>query len=71
MDDLKLFARNDNELTGLLDTVKKFNDDIGMQFGLDKCAKVTFIKGRNVKAENITLDESTTIKQLEQEGTYT
>jgi len=70
MDDLKLFARNDNELTGLLDTVKKFSDDIGMQFGLDKCAKVTFIKGKIVKAENITLDVSTTIKELEQERTY-
>ena len=70
MDDLKLFARNDNELTGLLDTVKKFSDDIGMQFGLDKCAKVTFIKGKIVKTENITLDVSTTIRELEQEGTY-
>ena len=70
MDDLKLFARNDNELTGLLDTVKKFNHNIGMQFGLDKCAKVTFIKGKIVKAENITLDVSTTIKELEQERIY-
>ena len=38
MDDLKLFARNDNELTVLLATVKNFSDDIGMKFGLDKCA---------------------------------
>ena len=32
MDDLKLFARNDNELTGFLDTVKMVSDEIGMQF---------------------------------------
>ena len=70
MDDLKLFARNDNELTGLLDTMKKFSADIGMQFGLDKCAKVTFMKGKIVKTENITLDVSNTIRELEQEGAY-
>ena len=70
MDDLKLFARNDNELTGLLDTVKKFSDDIGMQVGVDKCVKVTFIKGKIAKTENITLIVSTTIRELDQEGTY-
>ena len=50
--------------------MKKFNDNIGMQFGLDKCAKVTSIKGKIVKTENSALDVSTTIRELEQEGTY-
>ena len=65
MDDLKLFARNDSEFTGLLDIVKKVSDDIGMQFGLDKCVKAMFTKGKIVKTENIILDVSTTIKELE------
>ena len=39
MDDLKLYGKNDKELDGLLRTVKKFSDDIGMEFGLDKCAR--------------------------------
>ena len=43
LEDLKFFARNVNELIGLLDTVKKFSGDIGIQFGLDTCAKVTYI----------------------------
>ena len=68
MGDLKLLARNYNQLTVSLDTVKTFDDDIGMKFGLDKCAKITLIKGKIVKTENITLDVSTTIKELEQEG---
>ena len=46
MDDLKLFAKDDNDLEGLLQTVKKFSDDIGMSFGLDKCAKATFKRGK-------------------------
>ena len=70
MDDLKLFARNDIELTGLLDTVKHFSDDIGMHFGLDKCAKATFTKRKIFKTENIILDVSTTIEELEHEEMY-
>ena len=42
MDDLKLFTKDDNDLEGLLQTVKKICDDTGMSFGLDKCAKATF-----------------------------
>ena len=36
MDDLKLFANDDKDLEGMLQTVMKFSDDIGMTFGLDK-----------------------------------
>ena len=42
MDDLKLFTKDDDDLEGLLQTVKKFRDDIGMTFGLDKCSKSSF-----------------------------
>ena len=42
VDDLKLYTKNDKELEGLLSRVKQFSDDIGMKFGLDKCAKTTF-----------------------------
>ena len=30
MDDLKLFTKDDNDLEGSLQTVKKFSDEIGM-----------------------------------------
>ena len=39
MNDLKSYGKNDKELDGLLCTVKKFSDDIGMEFCLDKCVK--------------------------------
>ena len=42
MDDLKLFAMNDQQLRRLLNIEKQFSDDIRMEFGLDKCAKATF-----------------------------
>ena len=42
MDDLKTYSKDDNQQTGLLTVVKKFSDDIRMEFGLEKCAKATF-----------------------------
>ncbi|XP_070406164.1 uncharacterized protein [Nothobranchius furzeri] len=36
MDDLKTYAKNDNQQEGLLQIVKLFSDDICMQFGLDE-----------------------------------
>ena len=65
MDDLKTFAKNDNEQTGILNTVKKFSDEINMDFGLEKCAKATFIKGKLTTWQNVQIDINTTIKDLE------
>ena len=36
MDDLKMYAKNSNQQNGLLSIVKKFSDDIKMEFGLEK-----------------------------------
>ena len=70
MVDLKLYASNGNELEGLIKTVKVFSDNIGMQFGLEKCAKASFKGGKLVKTSNIIIDNKTIIKKLEQEKSY-
>jgi hypothetical protein len=70
MDDLKTFAKHDNQQEGLLQTVKVFSDDICMQFGLDKCAKATFKKGNLTSTSDIQPDQDTTKKELNQEDTY-
>ena len=62
MDDLKLFAKNDQQLQGLLKIVNQFSDDLRMEFGLDKCAKATCFRGKLLKAKNITLDTAAVIK---------
>ena len=41
-----------------------------MQFGLAKCAKATFYRGKLTQTTDITVDTNTTIKELEQEGAY-
>ena len=68
MDDLKLYAKNDKEL-GLLSTVKQFCDDIGMEFGLNKCAKATFIKIKLTCTTAVESDIDTAICKLDQDKT--
>ena len=69
MDNLKLFTKNDQDLEGLLNTVKEFSNDIGMEFGLDKCAKAPFIRGKLQKTSSINLDIDTAIRDLDPEET--
>ena len=63
MDDLKLYGKNDKGLDRLLCTVKKFSDDVGMKFGLDKFANATFIRGRLTSTSEIKLNEDTSIRK--------
>ena len=43
MDDLKLYAKSERELDSIIQAVRIVSDNIGMVFGLDKCA-VLFLK---------------------------
>ena len=47
--DLKLFAKYDQQLQGLLNIVKSFSYNIQMEFGQDKCAKATFFREKLLK----------------------
>ena len=70
MDDLKTYAKSDSQQTGLLNIVKTFSNNIKMEFGLDKCAKATFKRGKLTETSNLQLDIDTCIKELDQEDTY-
>ena len=70
MDDLKAYAMNDEQLAKLPDILKTFSDNIKMEFGLDKCAKATFIGGKLTKTSEIILNNDTAIKDLDQNGRY-
>ena len=37
MDSMKLFTKNKKELRTLLQAVRIYNQDIGMEFGFEKC----------------------------------
>ena len=70
MDDLKLFASSMKEITELTTTVDKFSQDIGMEFGLNKCAVMEVKKGQMVDSSGIELPDGRKIPGLETEGSY-
>ena len=70
MDDLKLYANSDANLSKLVQVVHKFSNDICMDFGLDKCAKCTLKKGIKTASENLELDNGTFIENLSEEASY-
>ena len=57
MDDLKLFAKNEKDIDSLVQTVRIFSDDIGMKFGLEKCAAMTLKRGKRVHSDGIALPD--------------
>ena len=46
MNDLKLYSRSEKGLDSLVQTVHVFNEDIGMEFGIEKCAMLVMEKGK-------------------------
>ena len=46
MDDIKLFAKNEKELETLIHTVRIYSRDIGMEFGIEKCAMLVMKSGK-------------------------
>lgn len=70
MYDPKLYTKNDDELEGLLKTVKKFSDEIGMEFGFNKCAKVSFKREKLVSISLVELNVDTVIKEIKHEQVY-
>ena len=50
--------------------MKNVSDDIKMEFGLDKCAKASFKRGKKVSDEEIPLNDNQVIQDLDQAETY-
>ena len=62
MDDLKLYGKSDKKSEGLLCIVKKFSDDIDMEFSLDKRKIATFIRERLTSTTEIKINQDNSIR---------
>lgn len=51
-------------------TVKKFSDEIGMKFGLNKCVKVSFKREKLVPISLVELNVDTVVKEMKHEQIY-
>ena len=50
MDDLKLFAKNEDEINNLVNTVRIFSEDMRTEFGLPNCGVLIMKRGKVVKS---------------------
>ena len=55
MDDIKLFAKNEKELEALMHTVRIYSQDIGMEFGIEKCAMLVMKIGKRHMTDEMEL----------------
>ena len=70
MDDIKLFAKNENELETLLHTFRIYSQDIGMEFGIEKCALLVMKSGKQHLTDGIELPNQDKIKTLAENETF-
>ena len=66
MDDLKLYSYNEQELDSLLQTIRIFSKDIGLEFGIEKCAILVIEKEKIAKSVGIELPDGKVIKSLQE-----
>ena len=70
MDDIKLYARNQKGFESFVQTVRIFSDDIGMEFGIDKCATLILKRRKNTKFDGISLPDGRWMKGIIEGASY-
>ena len=55
MDDIKLFGKSEKELKTLIQSVRIYSNDVGMQFGIEKCAMLIMKSGKRQMTEGTEL----------------
>ena len=70
MDDPKLYSKSEKALDSLFQTVTIFSEDIGFQFGINKCPLLVMRNGKTLKSDGIQLSNDKVIKSLEEGESY-
>ena len=70
MDGIKLFAKNEKELETLIHAVRIYSHDIGMEFGIEKCANIVTKSGKRHLTNGMELSNQDKIKTLAENETY-
>ena len=68
MDDLKLYARNQEELESLVEIIHIYSKDVGMELRLDKCKMLALRKGVKIRSVGIELPDGEVIKEWDGKG---
>ena len=70
MDDIKLFAKNEKELETLIHAVWIYSQNIGMEFGIEKCAMIVMKSGKRHMTDEMELPNQDKIRMLAENETY-
>ena len=69
MDDIKLFAKNKNEQETLTLAVRIYTQDIGMEFGIEKCAMLLMKRRKWHQTNGMELPNLDNIRSLGEKKT--
>ena len=69
MDDVKLFAKNEKELETLIHAVRIYRQNIGMEFGTEKCAMLVMKNGKQNLIAKMELPNKNKIRTLGEKET--
>ena len=70
IDDIKLFAKIEKVLKTLIHRVRKYSQDIGMEFGIEKCAILVMKSGKRHLTDGMELPNQDKIRTLGEKETY-
>ena len=70
MDDLKVYSRSEKRLDSLVQTDCVFSEDVGMEFGIEKCATLVMEKKKIVKSIGTELLNGKVINSLQDDKSY-
>ena len=70
MDDIKLFAKYEKELETLIHAVRIYSQDIGMEFGVEKCAMLVMKSGKRHMTDGMERSNQDNIRTLGENETY-
>ena len=70
MDDIKLFAKNEKELETLIHAVRIYSQDIGIEFGIGKCAMLVMKSDKRHLTDGMELPNQDKIRTLGENETY-
>ena len=70
MDDLKLYGKDKDQLDSLVQTVRIFSSDIGMTFGIEKCAMAEMKRTKLIDSDGLDRREGEKIRSLQDEEAY-
>ena len=57
MNDLKIFAKSELEVNGLVSTVQKLSNDTGMEVGIKKYGVIELKSGKVVSSERVEIPD--------------